>query len=610
MYIRKTTKIVKGRTYTNYLLVESVLTDKGPRQKTVFSSGNLKPRPREEWMRLAEQLKDALAGQKRIGGFDKEVEEILSRRQETSHGRRRSSKTGEQTEDEIVSIRPDKMEFERCRQAGSVHVGHQFWKRLGMDQVLEAVGFNKKTQTLTELMTLNRLVCPSSEHAMPNWLRRTAVEDILGMEFENLNDETLYRNMDRLYPARGEIEKALGEREKSLFNLADTIYLYDLTSTYFEGQALRNPQAKRGYSRDGRPDCKQVIVGLVIGREGFPKAHEVFDGNRADQTTVKEILDVLQARSRNIGEGTVVIDRGMAGAENIRAIKERGMHYIVAGRHSERNEWLKELETDGWEEVKREPSPTNPFQKKARVYVKRAGKGDETVALCKSEGREEKDRAIREKQEKRLLADIERLKGRIGKGRLKDEKMIEQAIGRLKERYPRVARYYGLSYDAGGRRLCCEEKAERKTLAEKLDGSYILKTDKTDLAADEIWRTYSMLTRAEKAFRDMKSPLAERPVFHQLKHRVQTHIFLCVLAYHLLVAIEKTLSDKKIYASWSRVRMALETHEVITVVLLATNGEILKVRRCSRPEQEHLELYRALGVPCEIVKPKKTWVRA
>ncbi len=385
-------------------------------------------------------------------------------------------------------------------------------------------------------------------------------------------------------------------------------YLYDLTSTYFEGQAEANPQAKRGYSRDKRPDCKQVVVGLVLDGEGFPKAHEVFDGNVQDRATVDQMLDALERRTGQKVGSTVVLDRGMAYEENLEQIRQRQYHYIVAGRQSERNEWWDELEKeDEWEEILRIPSPRNPFQKKTRVEIKRRQKGDEIYILCRSEGREEKDRAIREKQEQRLIHDLEKLQARVERGRLKQEEKIQQAIGRLKERYPRVARYYAIQYDAEKRNLVWQERAEKKTMAEKLDGSYVLKTDRQDLSADEIWRTYLLLTRVERAFRDMKTPLMERPIFHHLEHRTQTHIFLCVLAYHLLVAIEKYFLDEGIQTSWSTIRRQLSTHQVVTVVLPTANGTILRIRKGTTPDGGQRDIYNVLRVPLEVMKPIKTW---
>jgi hypothetical protein len=282
----------------------------------------------------------------------------------------------------------------------------------------------------------------------------------------------------------------------------------------------------------------------------------------------------------------------------------------VAGRQPERNEWLDDFEAEGdWEEVIREPSPRNPFQNKSRVQIKRRQKGNEVYILCLSEGREEKDRAIRVKHEGRLMVDLERLKMRVESGRLKKTEKIQQAIGRLKERYPRVARYYRIEYDAGGRTLSWQEELEKKATAVKLDGSYVLKTDRHDLTADEIWRTYILLTRVERAFRSMKSPLMERPLFHHLKNRTQTHIFLCVLAYHLLVAIEKRFLDQGIHTSWWSLRQALSTHQVATVVLPTQNGMVLRIRKGSTPEPQHRDIYRVLQIPSEVLRPVKTWHR-
>ena len=411
-----------------------------------------------------------------------------------------------------------------------------------------------------------------------------------------------------MHPQRARIEQALAARERSLFNLEDTIYLYDLTSTYFEGQCRHNPQAQRGYSRDHRPDCKQVVVGLVLDREGFPKAHEIFDGNRQDRTTLDEMLQTLEQRTGRRGGATVVIDRGMAYTENLAQIRARGYHYLVAGRPAERYEHLEAFEADtGWTELFRTPSPRNPGQKKTRVFIKHAASGAEVHILCRSDGRREKDRAIRDKHEQRFLRDLTKLQTRVARGRLRAAAKIHQALGRLKERHSRVARYYTLGYDATTRAVTWTVNAALKARAEQLDGTYLLKTDRQDLTDEEIWRLYILLTRVEAAFRAMKSPLMERPILHHLKHRVQTHIFLCVLAYHLLVAIEKRFLDQGLHTSWATLREHLSTHQVATVVLPALDGRILKIRKASTPEEGHREIYRVLQIPHQVMKPVKTW---
>jgi len=600
MYIRKTKRTYKGKTYTNHLLVESVQTPKGPRQRSICSLGSLEPAPPLDWLALAHKLQSALQGQASLPPAAEAIQPLSDK---ARRGIQRASASPS-----VLEIDADRVRVEQARQAGAVHVGHQIWRQLGLELILERAGLSERARRLSEAMTLNRLICPLSEHAMPDWMRRTALEEILEQDFSELYDEALYRNLDRLHPHRESIERELAEREKTLFDLDDTLYLYDLTSTYFEGQAAANPQAKRGYSRDRRPDAKQVVVGLVLDRDGFPKAHEVFDGNLPDRASVEAMLDALEKRVGRKPGATVVVDRGMAFDENLEQIRKRGPHYLVAARQPERNQWLDELENeDGWQELVRTPSPRNPSQHKTQVRIKRQQKDGQVYVLCHSDGRQAKDRAIREKQQARLLADLGKLQQRVAAGQLKTQDKIQQAIGRLRERYPRVARYYDIDYEAGQQQLAWSERSDRKVLAEKLDGAYILKTDRQDLSADEIWRSYMLLTRVEDAFRDMKSPLRERPIFHHLKQRTQTHIFLCVLAYHLLVAIEHRFLQAGMHTSWWTLRQQLSTHQVVTVVLPTTDGRVLRMRQATTPEPEHREIYATLGVPAEIVRPVKTW---
>ena len=352
-------------------------------------------------------------------------------------------------------------------------------------------------------------------------------------------------------------------------------------------------------------------MGLVVDRDGFPKAHEVFDGNLQDRRSLNKMLDALEKRTGKRPGATVIVDRGMAFDENLEQIRSRGLHYLVAGLQPERNQWLDQLENDeGWEDVVRTPSPLNPYQKKTRVEIKRQQKDGVVYILCRSEGRKEKDRAIRETQEAKLIADLHKLQQRVAKGRLKQDDKIQQAIGRLLERYPRVVRYYEITYDAGNKDLSWKELADKKAVARKLDGSYVLKTDRQDLTADEIWRTYILLTRVEDAFRDIKSPLMERPIFHHLQHRTQTHIFLCVLAYHLLAAIEHRFLQAGVHTSWWTLRQQLSTHQVITIVLPEDeHGRVLKIRKATIPEPEHRQIYATLRISAEVMQPVKTWHR-
>lgn len=598
MFLKPTRKTVRGKTYTNHLLVESISTPNGPRHRTICSLGSLEPAPRQHWLALAHKLEAALSGQQSLLP-DIQVDALRQRIEARPLPAPRSDR---------VSVIPEQIEIQEAREAGSVYVGHQMWRRLQLDAILRQAGLDERTRLLTEVMTINRLVAPCSEHAMPGWVRRTALAELLQADFRGLNDEALYRNLDRLHPQRALIEGELAAREKELFALPESIYLYDLTSTYFEGQARANEKAKRGYSRDQRPDCKQVVVGLVLDGDGFPKAHEVFEGNRNDSTTVEEMLAALENRVGKKAGVTVTVDRGMAYEKNLEQIRGRGYHYLVAARPEERWEHEQEfVEESGWEEIVRPPSPTNPYQKKTQVWLKQCLAGEEVHVLCLSEQRKEKDRAIREGQQKRLLADLESLSRGIAKRKKKPltEAEVNQAIGRLRERYTRVGRYYQIRYEAERRALSWAADGELKRRAERLDGSYVLKTDRRDMTKEEIWCQYILLTRVESAFRAMKSPLMERPIFHHLVHRVETHIFLCVLAYHLLATVEKTFLDQGIHTSWASLREQLTTHQVVTVVLPTDDGQRIRIRKATTPEPEHKRIYQVLRIPDTLLDPSR-----
>jgi transposase len=608
MYLRQSKRRYKGKTYSSYVLVESVRTPKGPRQKTVCTLGDLGPRSREDWLKLVRKLEAALCGQDAMfeAQDDREVRAIVAKVEARRAAQSAAVMAGEAQE--LISVDPAGVGSECHRAAGAVHVGHQFWRRLGLDRILADLGLDERSRKLSCAMVLNRLIAPSSEHAMAAWFRTTALQDILGLGLEDQGEDWLYANMDKLAPHRQAIERALVARERSLFNLDPQIYLYDVTSTYFEGQAEANPKAKLGHSRDKRPDCKQVLIGLALGREGFPLGHEIFAGNRQDRSTLGEMLDRLQANLGLRAGATVVVDRGMAFDQNLEEITSRGLHYLVAMRQSERDLWLAEFADEGdFVQVHRAPSPSNPAQPKSLVKVKSRRQGDQSYVLCHSSERVDKDRAIRDKQEARLKVDLERLKARIDKRRLAQPVKIGEAIGRLKERYPRVARYWRIGYQAEAQSLSIERDQARYEQAAALDGCYLLKTDRADLGAEEVWRCYSLLTQVEAAFRSLKSPLAERPIFHQLERRVETHIFLALLAYHLLIAIETTLRRHGCHSCWASLRQKLSSHQIATIVLPTSSGATLRIRKSSTPETEHREIYRLLDLPEQIIDPVRSW---
>ena len=473
-----------------------------------------------------------------------------------------------------------------------------FWERLHCDQLLQRCGLSQRQCRLAEIQVVGRLLAPRSERGTVGWFARTALAELMPGSVASVNKDALYRISDQLYAHRVAIETGLAARERELFALQETIILYDLSSTYFEGIAARNEKAEHGYSRDHRPDCKQVVVGLVLDGEGFPKAHEVFTGNTKDETSLARMLDSLDCRTSGAAgwpsRPTVIMDRGLATDENLELLRKRGEHYIVATPQSERRELFAEIDRARYVPVK-----VNANGKVVVSGQLRRHQG-ELYVLCHSVARASKDRAIRQRFEQRLEQDADKLKVRVAAGRLKKPEKINRALGRLLGRYPRVARYYTLQMhtdEKGQAEVTWARKDAAQQLAEELDGTYLLRTDRTDLAEAELWKLYVLLARIEQSFRYLKSTLGIRPVFHQRTERVDAHIFISLLAYHLLHAIERRLQENGDHRSWPTIRDLLATHQMVTIVHRCTDGTVLRLRRPSQPELEHRKIYRALRIP-------------
>lgn len=603
MFIKKTTRKSGDKVYTTHLLVESVNTPKGPRHRTICSLGKLDPGPKEDWLELAERIQAALGGQASLFP-DPRVDEVVARVRVGDRPNRPHAENSKSAIPAVLSVRTDSVETLDSREVGPLHVGHHVWQRLQLDAVLKSAGLTAGSIRLTELMTLNRLIQPASEHAMADWARRIAVSDVLGIDPTALNHDRFYRNMDRLHAKRASIETGLRGRETSLFGLQDTLVLYDLTNTYFEGQALETPKAKRGHSKEKRTDCKLVAMGLMMDGEGFPIGHEVFDGNINDGKTLSSMLDALETRTGRKSGATVVMDRGFASAANIDLVRSRGHHYLMAGFQNQRGDLLEAFEAlNGWEEIQ-------PSSVKMPLQIKRILRNDEALLLCVSPARAAKDRAIREKQEKRLLADLETLSKSVqaaeAKGRAMDDEPLGERIGRLRERYPRAARCYDIQREEGKLMWRLREKSHAR--AKELDGAYFLRTSNQELGPEEIWRTYTTLTRVESAFRDLKGTLDMRPIHHRKEMRVETHLFLCVLAYHLQVAIEKTMREAGDSRSWETLREELRSHQVMTVLLPTEDGRTLAIRKACIPGAQVREIYKTLKLPATPCKPIKTWL--
>ncbi len=431
-------------------------------------------------------------------------------------------------------VRLSGVTMERLRDFGDVWLALGIWRLLGLDvllsELMPAGREDVPWATVAAILTIARLCEPSSElHIEEKWYRRTALEDLLGVRPEQVHTDRLYAGLDRLLPLKEAMEKHLKDRLGNLFDLDYDLLLYDITSTYFEGECLANPLAKRGYSRDSRPDCLQVCIGLVVSSEGMPLGYEVFAGNTNDSTTVQEVITSME-RKYGRASRVWVMDRGMVSEKNLRFLRERGGSYIVGTPKAMLRHFEKYLTEKEWHEV----------EEGIEVQLVPGPDGEECFVLARSQDRREKERAMHERFVERLEAGLEKLKNAAESGRLKDPKVANRRLGRLLERYWRAGGAFEVDIDElkspqGKARLKVswrrnERWAEWAALTE---GCYLLRTNLTDVDPATLWKRYIQLTEAEWAFRITKDELKIRPIWHQLDRRVEAHILVCFLAYVL-----------------------------------------------------------------------------
>jgi transposase len=379
----------------------------------------------------------------------------------------------------------------------------------------------------------------------------------------------------------------LRERYGELFGAEFDVLLYDLTSSYVEGAAAKDPMLQRGYSRDHRPDCKQVVIALIVNEEGFPLSYETFDGNRADVTTVEAVMRMVErkyGRARRVW----VFDRGVVSEENLAALRRRNGQYLVGTPRSKLKQFEAELLSGGWERVRDD------------VEVKRVAVpgGEETYVLCRTTARREKEKAIRSRFSTQIEKALEGLAQRVATGKLKDRGKIERRLGRIEAHYASVADLYQAQVveAAAGLRVVWQMLADRRAWQETREGAYLLRTNLQAESAAEMWTKYMQLTEAEAAFRVLKSELSIRPLFHQLEHRVKAHILVAFLGYALWVTLKHLLRGKPNPLTPARVLSLLASVQSADIILPTTDGREIRLRRVTTPTEEQSEVLRLLGI--------------
>jgi transposase len=573
MYLRRSARTKNGKEHTYWRLVRSVRRQGKVVQETVAQLGELDAAGRTRAQALARAI---------TGGYV-----------QSSLFEERSARSAS------VTVRLDRVRLERGRTFGNVWLGWTLWRALRLEALCaellpegrEAVPWS----LMVAVQVVARLCEPSSDlHIAERWYERTALEDLLGLPADKVNDDRLYRVLDRLLPHKAAIERHLVQRFGDLFALDYDLLLYDVTSTYFEGLAEDNPLAQRGHSRDHRPDCKQVCIALVVTREGLPLGYEVFAGNRNDVTTVEEIVDTMEARY-GLAQRIWVMDRGMVSAENIAWLEQSGRRYLIGTPKSELRKWSREIAAaHDWQQVR----------EGVEAKLCRGPEGTELFLLCRSVERREKEKAMHQRFATRIEAALQTLGRRLERARQSpDRSRIERQIGRLLERNSRAAARYHIRLVEdpsvpSGLRLVWSVRPEWDEWARHSEGCYVLRTNVRDWTAEELWRTYIQLTEAEAAFRVQKSDLSIRPIWHHTAGRVQAHILVCFLAYVLWKTLEQWQRRAGLGNSPRVLLDELATIQSTDVVLPLAEvpGRDLRIRCVVRPDKAQAALLDRLGL--------------
>jgi len=594
------TKIIKGSPLVQ--LVQSFRNKEGlPRQRVIVSLGDAKI-PDGEKPLIARAVEQHLQGTQDL------IAPILSQEAAAWVARilqllERSKAAAPLLSETVDGVILDKIKSENVVQLGPQLVALQAWKALEFSSMLEALGLNQSQIATAQLMISNRLIQPLSEWALIDWSQRTALPEMLGIRLTKTAKDRLYYTSDALFSHRKSIEATLRQREADLFSRSRSVVLYDVTNTHFEGLCKRNPKARHGRNKQKRDDCRQVALGMAFDEHGLPLAHEVFEGNIADTKTLALLLDRLEVPEPGL-RPVVILDAGFASAANVAMLKERGYSYLINITRGRRSEVAEFFEKEVFEEL-----PGRKSEHKIEVKkIADPQDAESQLVLCRSTPRRLKEEAMISKAEARYLKEVGRLQDRIKKGRLKKVNLIERAIGALQKKHPRVARFYTLSYQEA--RLSCERNEEKIQDALALCGDYILKTDKA-LKAPQLWDLYMTLLHAEAGFGMLKGTLGLRPNYHHTEDRVEGHIFISVLAYHLLCWVRQMLEVREDTREWTTIRRLLSTHSLVTTTLPLVDGRLIQIRKASEPDAEQAHVYKILGIDWnKAFPPKKNEIKA
>lgn len=608
MFIReyKTKNKKTNSIYITHRLVQSIKTEKGPRQRIIMNLGNL-CLPKSEWKKLAYALEAKITGQTSLLENEPEVERVASKALEHSRlvQNIKEYEIIKKKNQELITIDLKSLKTRKNRTLGPELVGSNAWELLDFDEILAECGLDKRQLALSKAVIIGRLVSPGSDLSTYRWFQgRSSLNELLNTDLSDTGKDMFYEIADDILACKDKIEQALRLREKELFPRTDSIILYDLTNTYFEGSCLGNSLADYGKCKSHRTDCPLVTLALVVDSYGFPLFSQIYKGNQSEPETFEGILEKLQ---RDISgdqisfiKPTIVMDRGIATDDNIKLLKRMKYEYVVIERRKTETEYEDEFKRAKETFQKIEGDKKSAYGDINHVYIKRIEHTEKTCrVLCLSEGKERKGKAIDSKKEDCFNEDLVQLNKSIEKGSVKKQDKILERVGRIKERHSRVSKYYNVTITkAENERVVSVNwaKINNESDETRLYGCYVIETTHKELDALQIWKLYMTLTRVESAFRALKSELGFRPVYHHGSERTEGHLFISVLAYHLLNTIEKKLYEKGDTRMWSTIRDVLSTHERNTIIMTAEDGSNHHYTVSSEVESEHQKVYDILGV--------------
>jgi transposase len=574
MFLRPHRRSKDGKDHTYWSLVETVRTANGPRQRRLCYLGELNDSAHARWLKTIEVFNEQ-GESRQLKLFPSDVEPP-------------SEETG------VAQVLVDRVRLERTRRFGDCFLGLALWRRLGLDRFFEELldreddPANVPWSQVAAVLAVNRLCAPGSELAIEErWYPATALDDLLGIAEGKINDTRLYRCLDRLIPHKTKLERHLKQRYGELFAAEFDVLLYDLTSSYVEGAAAKNPMMKRGYSRDHRPDCKQVVIALIVNGEGFPLSYETFDGNRADVTTLEAVLRMVE-RKYGQARRVWVFDRGIVSEENLEALRRRQGQYLVGTPRAKLKQFERELLEEGWRQVRPE----------VEVKLVAAPQGEETYILCRSTARKEKEQAIRSRFSARMEKALGALAKRVADGKLKDRHKIERRLGSIQARHPQVADLYQMEVveQEDGPRVEWKRLEGRQSWQQAREGAYLLRTNLPDTDPEQLWQSYIQLTEAEATFRALKSELSIRPIFHQLERRAKAHILVAFLGYAMWVTLKHLLVRQQSKLSPARALDLLSRLHSADIILPTTEGREIRLRRITTPTAAQQSLLDQLGI--------------